>query len=191
MTIETARHIALRIWRDPEYSHVEMDVVVGEAIAHMLLWLASSRPNPRVRVAGRTKFETSSVDLATDPRWKTRDTQPEVPVDRIDVNVGNPGIVSTLIADMDVPVDDPAESSQMRMTDKELLSVKRAGEVAYKDRAARDRVSVIYQSAMIMAGERAIESEARRRMAQEILHEVHGKTLLEMVLMIELRTRES
>ena len=83
MTIETARHIALRIWRDPEYSHVEMDVVVGEAIAHMLLWLASSRPTVS-RVDGRTKFETSSVDLATDPRWKTRDTKPDAPVDHID-----------------------------------------------------------------------------------------------------------
>ena len=72
MTLKTAREITLRIWRDPEYSHVEIDVVVGEAIAHMLLWLANSRPTVS-RVDGRTKFETSSVDLATDPRWKERE----------------------------------------------------------------------------------------------------------------------
>ena len=76
-----------------------------------------------------------------------------------------------------------------RMTDEELLAVKRAGEVAYKKNAARDRVSVIYQSDMIMAGERAIESEARRRMAQEILDDARGKSVVEMFTMIERKAK--
>ena len=37
MNIETARHIAARIWCDPEYSHVQMDVDLAEKIAVMLM----------------------------------------------------------------------------------------------------------------------------------------------------------
>ena len=37
MELETARHIAARIWCDQEYSHVEMDVDLAEEIAVMLM----------------------------------------------------------------------------------------------------------------------------------------------------------
>ena len=37
MTIETAREIAARIWCDPEFDHLEMNVYAAEAIANILL----------------------------------------------------------------------------------------------------------------------------------------------------------
>ena len=37
MDIETARGISARIWCDPDYSHVEMDVKLAEEIAYKLL----------------------------------------------------------------------------------------------------------------------------------------------------------
>jgi len=42
MTIETARGIAARIWGDPEYSHVTMNVEIAEKIARMLLLIAKA-----------------------------------------------------------------------------------------------------------------------------------------------------
>lgn len=36
ITFETAREIAARIWCDPEYSHVVMDVTLADTIAEML-----------------------------------------------------------------------------------------------------------------------------------------------------------
>jgi len=37
MNIETARGVAARIWGDPDYSHVVMDVKLAEEIAYKLL----------------------------------------------------------------------------------------------------------------------------------------------------------
>ena len=37
MNINTTREIAARIWCDQEYSHIEMNVEVAEAIAKLLL----------------------------------------------------------------------------------------------------------------------------------------------------------
>ena len=37
MELETARHIAARIWCDPEYQHIEMDGDLAEKIAVMLM----------------------------------------------------------------------------------------------------------------------------------------------------------
>ncbi len=53
------------------------------------------------------------------------------------------------------------------MTDEELRATQRAGEVAEQERAKQARQSVIFQSTVKLCGLRAIELEARRRMALE------------------------
>ena len=78
-----------------------------------------------------------------------------------------------------------------RMTDDDLRRARMHGKAAYKNRMDESRVSVIYQSDVIAAGERAIESEARRRMAQEILDDARGKSVVEMFAMIERLAKES
>jgi hypothetical protein len=40
MNIETARGIAARIWCDPEFSHITMDIKAAEEIAQILLHVA-------------------------------------------------------------------------------------------------------------------------------------------------------
>jgi hypothetical protein len=44
MKLETARHIAARIWCDQEYQHIEMDVHLAEKIAVMLMNNANGTP---------------------------------------------------------------------------------------------------------------------------------------------------
>lgn len=46
MKLETARHIAARIWCDQEYQHIEMDVNLAEKIAVMLMNNANSEAPP-------------------------------------------------------------------------------------------------------------------------------------------------